>query len=345
MSAVPARSAREECHAAPLPAEGAPPAGEGPAGSIADTLSYWLGLPLRWAYQIAHNGLGIVRVLDITRFRPMPAGLIRSDHPWATGINPATGRVIWHQNVLYRSARGASAADLTADEEVVSRTCRFLAEKAAASAVVPELPQGPGRRMPHAINYIHGTSHYNSGIFLFTDFADALAHFTDRRFRSEVWRFVRQERREVLILFRDREYTAREFAYFTCALRTLFPWFCNANGPRGRVLWGNASPFPAANLITGHWARDVYALMRPGGAAAVVRPPIPAGDYFQAGPYGRGRRHYLWPERMLAWATYLRVRLRGPRGGMFFVDRRRVYADQIEGRRRQGLPDEPLAKL
>jgi hypothetical protein len=30
---------------------------------------------------------------------------------------------------------------------------------------------------------------------------------------------------------------------------------------------------------------------------------------------------------------------------MFFVDRRRVYADQIEGRHRLGLPDEPVAKL
>ena len=30
-------------------------------------------------------------------------------------------------------------------------------------------------------------------------------------------------------------------AYFVCCLRTLFPWFCNANGPKGRVLWGNAT--------------------------------------------------------------------------------------------------------
>jgi hypothetical protein len=294
---------------------------------------------------MAHNGLGILRVLDITWLRPMPAGLIGPDHPWATGINPDRGRLVWHQNVLYRTARAPSDASLPADEEVVTKTCRFLAEKAAISAIVPEVPQGPARRMPHGINYIHGSSHYNSGIFVFTDFADALAHFTDRRFRAEVWRFIRRERREVLILFRRREYTAREFAYFSCCLRTLFPWFCNANGPKGRVLWGNASPFPTANLITGNWARDVYALKGPGGAAAVVRPPILAGTYFQAGPFGRGRRHYHWPERLLAWATYFRVRLRGGRGGMFFVDRRRVYADQIEGRRRLGLPDEPIAKL
>jgi hypothetical protein len=310
-----------------------------------DNLTYWLGLPLRWAWQVAHNGLGIVRVLDITRFRPLPAGLIAPDHPWATGINPDTGRPVWHENVLYRSPRGPGDAGLPWDDEVVTKTCRYLAEKAALSAVVPEIPQGPGRRMPHAINYIHGSSHYNSGIVVFTDFADGLAHFTDGRFRAELRRFVRRERREVLILFRRREYAAREFAYFSCCLRTLFPWFCNANGPKGRVLWGNASPFPAANLITGNWARDVYALKRPGGAAAVARPPVAAGDFFQGASYGAGRRHYRWPERILAWGTYWRVRMRGGRGGMFFVDRRRVYADQIEGRRRLGLADEPIARF
>jgi hypothetical protein len=311
--------------------------------SLRDELTYWLGLPFRWGYQIGHNGLGIARVLYVTRFRPLPAGLIGPDHPWATGIDPGTGRPIWHANVLYRSAPESDGA--TSDEEIITKTCRFMAEKAALSAVVPELPQGPGRRMPHAINYIHGASHYNSGIVVFNDFADGLAHFTDPAFRAEVVRFVASERREVLILFRRREYETREFAYFACCLRTLFGWFCNANGPRGRVLWGNASPFPAANLITGNWARDVYELKRPGGAESVVRPAIQPGVYFQAGPYGAGRTSCRWPERMLAWATYWRVRLRGDRGGMFFVDRRRVYADQIEYRRRSGLPDEPIARL
>jgi hypothetical protein len=331
---------------------GLPPEGERPRPtpggrkrSARASLSYWLELPLRWGWQAAHNGLGILRVLDITRVRPMPPGLIPLDHPWVTGKDPATGKPVWHQNVLYRTARDPCDVKLPSDEEVITKTCRFLAEKVADSATVPEIPQGPGRRMPHGINYIHGSSHYNSGIFVFTDFEDALTHFTDPDFRAEVWRFVRRERREVLILFRRREYATREFAYFVCCLRTLFPWFCNANGPKGRVLWGNASPFPAANLITGNWARDVYALREPGGADAVLRPPVGGKGYFRGGPYGEGRRHYRWPERTLAWVTYWRVRLRGGRGGMFFVDRRRVYADQIEGRRRRGLPDEPIARL
>src|SRR5262245_5484620 len=148
----------------------APPASlrRSPGGAV----GYWLGLPFRWAYQILHNGHGILRVLDITRFRPLPAGLIGPDHPWATGPDPATGRPVWHENVAFRSPRGPHAVGLPDDDEVVSKTGRFLADCAARSAVVPEIPQGPGRRMPHGINYIHGTAHYNSGILVFTDFAD-----------------------------------------------------------------------------------------------------------------------------------------------------------------------------
>src|SRR5439155_222465 len=81
---------------------------------------------------------------------------------------------------------------------VVTKTGQFLAHRVSLSAGPEEIPAGPRRRMPHGINYIHGTSHYNSGILVFTDFPDALSHFTDRRFRREVYRFVHAERREVL---------------------------------------------------------------------------------------------------------------------------------------------------
>src|SRR5262249_58768883 len=136
----------------------------------------------------------------------------------------------------------------------------------------------------------------------------------------------RGARRDVLILSRRGDYPPRDFAYFSCCLRTLFPWFCNANGPRGRVLWGNSSPFPAANLITGYWARDVYALNRPGGASAVARPPVASSAYFRDRRYGQGRRHYCWPERVLAWGTYWRGRLRRGRGGVVFAGPRRPPA-------------------
>src|SRR5262245_62308326 len=117
MRAAPTSSVPAVSERAALPPEGERPPAAPP--SPGDSLGYWLGLPLRWGYQMAHNGLGIARVLDLTRFRPMPAGLITPDHPWATGLDPASGRPIWHRNVLYRSRRDPSTP-LPADEDVVT---------------------------------------------------------------------------------------------------------------------------------------------------------------------------------------------------------------------------------
>jgi len=313
--------------------------------SVADAIGYWLGLPFRWAYQAVHNSHGIARVLDITKLRPMQAGLVPLNHPWVTGLNPNTGEHVWHENVIYRTPRGPEAEHLAEDDVVVYATGKFLAERVRQSAVTPEIPQGPKRRMPHGINYIHGTSHYNSGIIIFNDFTEGYRHITDSAFRKELYRFVKVEQREVLFLFRNREYYPREYAYFSCCMRAIFPWFCNPNGPQDKVLWGNAAPFPAANLITGCWMNDVYALKRPGGTEAVVRPPIAPQSYFQHGPYDRGRAGAVLPEKLLAWATYFRVRLRGRKGGMYFVDRRKVYADQIANQRDRGIADQPQAQL
>lgn len=312
---------------------------------LAAAMRYCLGLPVRWAYQAVHNTHGIVRVLDITKLRPLPAGLVGLDHPWVTGLNPSTGKPIWHENVIYRTPREANANALADDDVVLTATGKFLAERVRQSTVTPELPIGPKRRMPHGINYIHGASHYNSGIVLFTDFSDGYQHITNPNFRRELHRFVQTEQREVLFLFRNREYRPRDYAYFSCCMRAVFPWFCNPNGPQDNVLWGNAAPFPAANLITGHWMQDVYALKQPGGTDRVIRPPIQSGAYFQDGPYNDGRDGAVWPEKLLAWATHLRVRLRGAKGGMYFVDRRKVYADQIENRHARGIVDRPIARI
>jgi hypothetical protein len=316
-----------------------------PGRQVTDALAYYLAIPFVWAWQFLHNTHGILRVLDITRFRPLPAGLIGPDHPWATGLNPATGQPIWHENVLYCSPRRTGAETLPPDGYIVERIGRFLAGMVAESTVVPEIPWGPNRRMPHGINYIHGTAHYNSGIVVFTDFKDAIEHFTDRRFAAEVRRFARTERREMLVMLRQRDYSTTDYAYFVGCLRTLFPWFCNSNGPQKRVLWGNPSPFPVANIITGNWIRDVYRLKRPGGAQAVVRPPVPRGRYFLGAPYRGWRREPLWPEKLLARYTHWRVRSRGARGGLFFVDRRRLLAEQLARLQEQGLADEPIAPL
>lgn len=312
---------------------------------IADWIWYWFGLPFRWARQIIGNGCDILRVLDMIHFRPLPVGLIDLKHPWVTGINPQTGNPIWPQNVLYRSPRSPDRSDLASDETVLLATGRFLATRASLSAALPEIPIGPRRRMPHAINYIHGSSHYNSGIIILNNLEDGYLHITDPRFRRELHRFVRIEKREILFLFRDRHYDPLEYAYFSCCMRTLFPWFCNPNGPRELVLWGNTSPFPAANLITGGWHRDVYQLNRADGSLRVVRSPIAAGAYLNNGPYLGSRRVARWPEKALAWITFLRIKIRGRKGGMFFIDRRKIYRDQIRNREARGLPDPPQYRI
>ncbi len=156
-------------------------------------------------------------------------------------------------------------------------------------------------------------------------------------YSAEVRRFAREQRREVLIAFRRREYSTKEYAYFACCVRTLFPWFCNSNGPRKRVLWGNPAPFPVANLITGCWAADVYALKSRGGAEKVVRPAVRPGRYFRD-EYRGWRREALWPEKLLARYTHWRIRMRGSRGGLFFVDRRKLG-------RVAGAADRPIADL
>jgi hypothetical protein len=190
--------------------------------------------------------------------------------------------------------------------------------------------------MPHAINYMHGSSHYNSGLIILNDLSDGFFHLSDPQFRRDIRHFVKQERREVLFLFRDAHYDPREYAHLSCCMRTMFHWFCNPNGPQRRVLWGNLSPFAAANLITGHWADDVYALASPDGPARVVRPSIASDLYLQNGPYQGSRATAKWPEKLLAKINDARIRLRGKKAGMFFVDRRKVYQDQIAARERNG---------
>jgi hypothetical protein len=309
-----------------------------------ETLAYYVMLPLTWARQFLHNGHGILRVLDITRARPMPAGMINKQHPWVTGVNPDTGKPIWHDNVLFQSPR-PEGARYPADDVIITRVGRFLADLVARSAVVPEIPWGPRRRMPHGINYIHGTVHYNSGILIFNDFQEAIYYFSDRRFRNEVCRFARTERREILLIFRDRRYTARDYAYLMGFLRSVLPWFCNSNGPLKRVMWGNPSPFPVVNIIAGNWITDVYALKTEAGKQEVVRPPVRRGKYLQHDEYRGTRREARWPEKLLALFANHRVRLRGSRGGLFFVDRRKLLAAKLERMRKAGIPDEPVAAL
>ncbi len=312
---------------------------------LARLVRYYLSVPAIWTYQFFHVAHGFLHVLDLIRFRPLPAGLIDRDHPWVTGRNPATGRPIWPENVVYRSPRSPGMRDGPEDDVILNRVGRFLAAQAARSAVVPEIPWGPRRRMPHAINYMHGAAQYTSGLVLLNDLADGYAHFSDRRFTAEVWRFVRTEQRELLVIFRQRQVGAEEYAGFVAFLRTLFPWFCNSNGPGQRILWGNPSPYPVVNIISGNWMRDIYRLKTPAGRQALLRPPVPAGKYFTDGPYRGDRTGPRWPEKLLvSWITR-RIRWRGAKGNLQFVDRRRLLAARLQRLREQAISDEPVAAL
>ena len=73
-----------------------------------------------------------MRVLDITKFRTLPHGLIAADHPWATGINPATGKYVWHENVLFASPRVARTT--TACRWTTSSSPRPASSSPTASA-------------------------------------------------------------------------------------------------------------------------------------------------------------------------------------------------------------------
>lgn len=316
----------------------------GTAGSSHVTARFaeWLGLPYRWLRGVLRNQHDVWRVIDLTQFKTVPTGLVDAEHPWVTGINPDTNAVIWPENVIYRSPRGEHLNHAISDDAILMAVGRFLAHRVKQSSTSRELPQGVKRRMPHVFNYMHGASHYNSGIILLNNLREGYQHFTDRSFQREVRRFVEEERREVLILFREREYALHDYACFSCCLRLTYSYFCNPNGPQGNVLWGNFSPFPAANMITGAWANDVYALLKPGGASTVIRSSIPRGRYFQNMGELHGRSEPIWPERLLAKYNDYRVRLRGARAGLRFVDRTKVYRDQIDRKRARGETDNPL---
>ncbi len=315
-------------------------------------LWYYLTVPVVWVRMTLHNFDGILHVLDIIKFRPMKSGWLTADHPWVTGTNPATGRPIWQDNVLFRTPpatewHGDPRFEPDPDEVMITKVGQFMAGMVAKSVPVPEIPWGPQRRMPHGINYLHGPVHYSSALLIFNDFAEAIYHFTDPRFSADIRRFAREEPREILLVFRNRDYDPTEFAFLAGFLRTVLPWFSNSNGPKKRVLWGNPAPYPVVNIITGNWKIDTYALKDPAQRHRLARPPIPAGHYFQHGNYQGTRREARWPEKLLAHLTERRIRMRGERENLFFVDRRKCWrsVERMEspsGRdTRSGSKDDP----
>jgi hypothetical protein len=269
------------------------------------------------AAQTVHNGWGILNVWDLILLRPLAGGLLALDHPFCSGLEPKSGEPIWVRNVVYRTPPRPGSFP---DDEVIGRVGAYLAGMVRQVAARPGLPKGAPVRMPPAIYLIHGPVHYNSGWLLFNDFAEAISHFSDPTFRREFRRFVRSEAREPLLVFRERDPDAQAYAEFIGFLRAELPYFSNSNG-RGRApLWGNTSPFPTVNVVTGRWIRDVKLLRTEAGRQRSPRAPI-ENAYFR-GSYAGPRSEVSDLERALAAFHELRIRMRGARGNVYFVDQR-----------------------
>jgi len=273
------------------------------------------------AAQTVHNGWGILNVWDLILLRPLPGGLLDLEHPFCTGLEPETKLPVWPRNLVYRTPPREDLARAS-DAELVESVGRYMAGLTRLAAARPGSAHGVPNRMPPAIYIIHGAVHYNAGWLLFNDFAEAIAHFTNARFRREFRRFLRHERREPLLVFRERDPDPAAYADFIGFLRSELPYFANSNG-RGRPpLWGNRSPYPTVNVVTGRWIRDVRMLRTETGRRSSPRAPI-SQLYFADGPYVGARSSASAAEHALAKVHELRIRLRGERGNVYFVDRRR----------------------
>ena len=160
-------------------------------------------------------------------------------------------------------------------------------------------PRGRGRhtacraacRLP--INLLHGPVHFHAISLLFDDVPDAVQHFTDSRFLREVKRCVREQKRELVVILRDRQYDRDALAGLACFFRTRLPFWANPNGNKQRIQWGVPAPYPNINVITGAWIADTRALVATRGSRDVVRAPVGPGRYFQDGPYTGGWRDLL----------------------------------------------------
>lgn len=288
-----------------------------------------------WTCLSVHNTWGIINVFIIVWVRPMAGGLLKQDHPMVTGINPDTGDFIWKQNIIFQSIRSAEFENGPSDEEIVCDVGNYMRKMVEVSSSSEQFPKGKADRMPPAINYIHGCVHYNGGFLLFNDFKDAISHFSNTDFQNSFKRFVKEEGREPVTLFRNRNYDRIEYLEFVCFLRTIFPWFSNTNGNKKRIGWGNPAPYPSVNTITGYWMDDTYKIYTEEGRKTVCRPAI-SKKYFSELVYVGSRITTKPEEKFLAKFTNERVIARGEKGNMFFVDLRKLS---------QGYKFDPAKKL
>jgi hypothetical protein len=259
----------------------------------------------------------------------LKANALPNDHAWVSGKISGTDADIWPRNIVYRSpVRSAATAELS-DDDIATRTGEFLSRMVARSTAPAEIPYGPKRRMPHAVNYIHGSVHYNGLFLIFDDFLDVVRHLSDSNFRADLLKLGKTEQREITLLIRTRQYDPLEFAYCVGAVRCYLPWFSNGNGPSKKpVLWGNMAPYPAVNLINGAWISDIQKLWRK-KLDQLARPPSAVEGYFKQ-PVIATQHAYRFIDRLQAWYMYTDVRLRGFRGQLFFASRKRIEPHRIQ---------------
>ncbi|MEZ6189177.1 MAG: hypothetical protein R3F62_29775 [Planctomycetota bacterium] len=172
--------------------------------------------------------------------RELGPGLLAEDHPWVSGRRP-DGTRTWRSNVVYASP-SRLGPDAPSDDDVVDAVGRFLAKMASRTVPVPALPQGPKRRMPHAIGYIHGAVQANGAFVVLDDLDDLVRHCTSPAFRRDLRRFVRRERREVTLVLRTRRVDPLAYAYAMGCVPPLVLERQRTHPRAGAV--GNTSPYP-----------------------------------------------------------------------------------------------------
>ena len=290
-----------------------------------------LGYPAKvawnWVHSTVHNFRGVFAVIDIMALRKLPAKLVPENHPWTTGISPQTGQKIWPENIVFSSPRNEKMKNEISDSDIVTKIGSFLASMTKRSTPETEIPQGPKRRMPHAVNYIHGTVHYNGLFMIFNNFKDAQFYFTDPTFVKEFKRVGVTEKREITIVFRDRDYQEYDYAFFMGFIRSTIPWYANGNGPKKKVFYGAMASYPSVNTINGSWVNDMYELKK-NGLTNLVRPAVEKNKYFQM-TYQGDRQRYSVAEKALAYLNYAIVKARGAQGGMVFTKRSIIEPDKV----------------
>lgn len=286
---------------------------EGPQISpLLDSVRYYLSVPLNWTRQYLHFKYQLLAALDVIFMTPLPGGLIDSNHPLATGIDPHSQKPIWHQNVLFHTnPQGPFSKIPQADDVILTGLGTYLLHLLKPAVATGDHPDGIQGRMPHGVNYMHAVSHYNSGWLLFNTYEEAIYYLSDPKFVKEMRRFAKQEKREILIVIRDRLYGRRDLLDFAGVVRTVNWWFANTDGPQKTVGWGNPAPYATVNALTGAWIRDIYQLKNFEGRKKVVRPPVPADTYFQDEYVGNRMRPRV-PEYLLgAFTEWKILRFRG----------------------------------